>query len=370
MPELNLGAFASHAHKFFAHGLAVLPTGGEDGKRPLIKGFGKSVLGPDEIDRFIDQFPNANLGIKPSYSRLAILDVDSTDEAVQHEAIRRFGNTPLMARTGSGNLQAYYRAPRPVASRDLRHIKGEGAPIEIKGDGTICIAPPSVNPKTGGEYTFIEGGLEDLRYLPEIDLSSIPVPDMISGRNIEVGLRNKTLFRQCLREARHCDELDELLDAATSYAADCFVEPMGEREIIKTATSAWHYQTSGLNWVGKEARVVMPKSFVKRMALDISNKHSGNALMLLALLLAEHSARQIRGEPFVLVFDSMAKRECLPNWTAHQYATAAGELLRAGYLECIRQGKGRGNPSLYCLTLKATKPAAGESLSEVERWVN
>jgi Bifunctional DNA primase/polymerase, N-terminal/Primase C terminal 1 (PriCT-1) len=370
MPSLNLGAFASHAHEFFNHGLAVLPTGGEDGKRPLIKGFGKSLLGPAEIDRFIEKFPDANLGFKPGHSQLVILDVDSRDATVQREAIRRFGDTLVKVVTGSGNLQAYYRACRPVASMDLRHIDGEGGPIEIKGDGTICIAPPSVNPKTGGEYAFIEGGLKDLRRLPEINLSSISMPDTIDGRKIDVGLRNNTLFRVCLREARHCDDLVELIDAAKTYAEDFFVVPMGEREIIKTATSAWRYESDDLNWVGKEAHVVMPKSFIKQMALDISNKHSGDAFMLLALLLGEHSARQARGEPFALVFQGMAKAESLPDWTAYQYATAARELLRAGYLECIRQGKGRGHPSLYCLTLKATKPVAGKGVREVERWVN
>lgn len=366
------GAFARHAFEFFEHGFAVLPTGGEDGKRPLTRGFHKAVLGPDAIDKLAKQHPDANLGFVPTMSKigggtLAILDVDTTDRAIQRRMIERFGDTPIKVRTGSGNMQAYYRTPKRISSRNLRQSEGE--PVELKCDGTICVAPPSVNPKTGGAYAFLEGDLRHLSRLPEIDLSSLAIPDVrtSAGMEIDIGLRNLTLFRQCLREARHCDDIQTLIDCARSFAEDYFVEPMSRSEIDKTAASAWGYQLAGKNWVGREAHVVTPKSLIKRLAAGIPSRYSGDAFMLLSLLRAEHAARQARGEPFRLVCAAMERDQVLEGWTRKQYMTAVGWLLDAGYLECISKRSGR--PSLYCLSLKAIEPEVAASVREPVRWL-
>ena len=157
-------AFATHARDYFEHGLAVLPVGGDDGKKPYISGFHKSrMLGPDAISKMSAQFPEANIGILPAKSSLprggclAVVDIDTNDEAEQQELLEPFGPTPIQVRTGSGNLQAYYRSKKPINSRDFRHSRS--TPLEVKCDGSYVVAPPSFNRKTGGGYEFISGSL-------------------------------------------------------------------------------------------------------------------------------------------------------------------------------------------------------------------
>ena len=251
--------------------------------------------------------------------------------------LSKFGQAATIGRFGTFGR-------RPIASRDLRH--SEGIPVEIKCEGTLCVAPPSKNPQKG-DYSFIEGGLDDLGRLPEINLSSLTVPDTrtAEGRSINVGLRNIALFRQCLREAPHCDDLETLIDCAQSFADDYFVEPLRDAEIVKAAQSAWQMQAEGRNWVGSEGRVAIPKSFIKQIAADIDNKWSGNAGMLLFLLLAEHAARHARGEPFMLVYDAMARDQCLPGWTLHQYKHAAKALLDARYIEWSDVASAKATPA-------------------------
>jgi hypothetical protein len=370
------GAYANHAREYFDYGMATLPLGGDDGKVPLISGFHKHAAGPDAIDKFSRQFPDANLGFLPAMSMLykggcmVVVDIDTPDEAEQKEVLKRFGDTPIKVRTGSNHMQAWFRSGRRISSRDLR--QSEGMPVEIKCDGTLCVAPPSVNPKKGA-YSFLSGSLDDLGLLPEINLSSltVPSPRTAEGRQIDVGLRNNTLFRQCLRDARHVDDLDALIDCAQSYADVCFVDPLTPAEIEKTARSAWGYEERGENWVGTEAKTLVTLSYLKQVIGDAPNKHSDSAFVLLLLLKLEHSGRQARGEPFMMVLDAMARDGCLPGWTLYQYRNAAKVLLEAGYIECVFQGgRSKHSPSLYFLTPKATNVAVNTAKWEPDRWLN
>lgn len=103
--------------------------------------------------------PDANIGIVCSQSDICVVDVD--EPALQDAMLRRFGDTPLIVRTGRGRFQNYYRSAGDIVSRDLRHL--EGIDVEIKASGSIVVAPPSVNFKTGGQYQFERGGVETLQ---------------------------------------------------------------------------------------------------------------------------------------------------------------------------------------------------------------
>ena len=79
---------------YAACGLRVIPTGGDDGKRPLVKwrGFqrGQSI---HTVTKLVQRFPTANIGVLDGHKG-GISRIDIDDPALVDGAIRRFGDTP------------------------------------------------------------------------------------------------------------------------------------------------------------------------------------------------------------------------------------------------------------------------------------
>ena len=108
----NLSPFAVSAEALWHAGLAPIPVGGEDGKKPLVTRFTKWEHRPglSTIRKWIDKFPGANVGIVTGpLSGVSVVDVDSAAPLVQDQVIKRFGNTPLQTRTPRGGRHLYYR---------------------------------------------------------------------------------------------------------------------------------------------------------------------------------------------------------------------------------------------------------------------
>ena len=190
-------------------------------------------------------------------SGVTVLDVDTRNEGVIEDAFDRHGPSPFIVRTGGG-YHAYYRH-----GGEKRHIRPYAdQPIDILGGGLV-VAPPSVSAK--GRYEIIRGSLDDLASLPPIHVVldflrrvTAPIPE---------GRRDSTLFRQLLREARHCDDFESLLDVARSVNMDC-IPPMTDAQTIKIAKSAWGFEISGNNWVGRKARASTDREEILALSYD------------------------------------------------------------------------------------------------------
>ena len=192
-------------------------------------------------------------------NRIAVLDVDSTDERIFADALIRYGDTPVKVQTGSGKFHGLYRFNGE--RRRIRHV-GE-APIDILGTGGYVIAPPSVTAK--GAYRFIEGGLNDLDKLPvmrglppEVYAQQKPLRTPTKPSAVEGG-RNNAAFEHCMRAAAttRClnlsseDGFNLVLSAAHEFNANCLVPPLKEDEVVKIAQSAWGYEQRGDNRFGQ-----------------------------------------------------------------------------------------------------------------------
>jgi Bifunctional DNA primase/polymerase, N-terminal len=132
-------------------------------------------------------------------SNITVLDVDSKDERILADAIDRHGKTSIIARSGSGHFQAWYKH-----NGERRRIRPDrNVPIDILGTNGYVVGPPSQ--VTHGDYQFIEGSLDDLHNLPALlnvetaiekppVLAYEPAPadwvDMVEGDG-----RNNELFR-------------------------------------------------------------------------------------------------------------------------------------------------------------------------------
>jgi hypothetical protein len=234
---------------YAAHAIATFPVRvDERGKVPAIRGWQRIGLpGSAKVAQTMDADA---FGFCPgSRSQLTILDVDTGDECVLADALARHGSTPIIVRSGSGNYQAWYRW-----DGEKRLIRPDpDKPIDILGSGFV-VAPPSKGIKSN--YEFIQGGLDDLVNLP--CLRNVPPPtshQTQSSRRVPIGdiaqgTRNNALWRHCMRQAHHCDDLDALVDVARTWNAS-LLPPLTDDEVVKAAKSAWGYTQRGDNWFGR-----------------------------------------------------------------------------------------------------------------------
>ena len=256
------------------------------------------------------------------------LDIDCKDERVLADALSRHGKTPIIAQSGNGNFQAWYRY-----NGERRQIRPwPGLPIDILGGGFV-VAPPSEGEK--GRYQFIQGSLEDLdqlsvlRNLPQV--STPPIQTSAEPSEWREGdCRNNELFRRLMRLAHQVDNFEQLLDYAQTHNSQ-FAEPMADAEVVKVTSSVWGYQCTGRNRFG---------TFGSWSPLEEVTEFPGDpdAFYLLSYLCA-HNSKDVT----FWVANGLAETF---GWTRKRLAVARRRLIELGYLRPIRQA-GKGHVALY-----------------------
>jgi len=171
------GPFASAALRLHAYGLIPIPCGGDDGKVPGARSKRwKNRPGGEVMRQLVLRFPEANIGILTGPSRLCVVDVDSTDERLVAEMLRRFGITPLMIETPSGGKHLYFRLSGEYC-RNLR--KSDGLPVDIKATGGFLVVPDSIRlcgEHAGKPYRIVKGAWDEVARLPPIKPGSLRQP--------------------------------------------------------------------------------------------------------------------------------------------------------------------------------------------------
>lgn len=332
--------FGLHCAALSKLGLIVIPTGGDDGKKPLVK-FPKRHYSPATAQRLARRYTNENIAILTGIGscRLTVIDID--DIKLLPRMIDRFGDTPVQVATPKGGVHMYYRHSGEGCYTGL-----DGLKVDVRGAGGIIIAPPSVRrcaPYKGQAYTFIKGSWSDLKNLPPIKSGSLIRDDRKPTgtlHTVENGTRNDRLFSRLMREARHCDDLQTLQDVALTLNGQ-IPEPLPESEALKVAESAWGYEEAGKNWCGGGG--IIP---VRRDALSLM-RHSPDGTLLYLELLGAHTEP---GKAFAVSPEGMQKAQYFPKWSVKRYRAARQELLDAGLLALVRKGGRHGNdPSMYRL---------------------
>ena len=214
-------------------------------------------------------------------SGITVLDVDTADERILADAIDRHGKTPIVARSGSGHFQAWYRhGGERRLIRPRRNV-----PIDILGGGFV-VAPPSRTAK--GTYQFIQGSLDDLASLPTLADAPTIVPIETPsdwGRMRDGDGRNNALFKLLGRAAHNCDDFEQLLDYAQTRNAE-LGEPMPDMEVLKVAKSVWKMQIEGRNRFGQFGAYV-PLQLSRKLA------RTPDAYALYGVLKAENGPNSI-----------------------------------------------------------------------------
>lgn len=311
-----MGVFANAQPEYAAHGIATFPVNPD--KRPAIRNYGNIGLrGSSALAVRMPDAPCVGFIAGPR-SGITVLDIDTACERVFADALDRHGRTPVIVRTASGHLHAWYRhsgekrAVRPHPDR----------PIDVLGAGMV-IAPPSQAAK--GTYGFLEGSLDDLAALPV--MRGFQAVSEGSRRLAKGQGRNEALFRHLMHQAPYCDSMEALLDVARIYAEEHFADPMSDRELVRTVRSVWRYESANMNWVGRK-RPIASMTGLAGLA-----RQDSDALALFIILREAHGAR----EEFAL-----ARAMCVElGWTLARWRSARDRLRAEGLIICTHEG-GRG----------------------------
>ncbi len=325
------GPFRDAAVDLCRHGLAVIPVGGDDGKVPAVTwGKWRRPPGRQFVDTLVQKFPAHNIGAICHLSGVTVVDIDNA-ELVDLMA-GRCGDTPLMTRTPSGGIHLWYRHDGEQ-SANLR--AAEGLAVDVKGVGGFVVVPPSIRPSgkhAGKTYQFLAGSWADLGRLQRAKPGSLPKVDAAAPhalRAVRAGTRNNTLFKLLLRQVRHCDDLDCLLDVAGTINSD-FVPPLPDAEVTKTAASVWKTETEGRNWAGRKEAMVMTTATELQIL-----KQNPDAYLLRSILQCSHGASDL---PFAVSPKAMADADLIPGWGRKRYETARDWLVANGFLVVVHTG--------------------------------
>lgn len=302
-------SFSSAQPLYAEHNIATFPvriTAKE--KRPAIKGYGK--IGLRRSAKLATQFANADAFgfMTGTRSNITVLDVDTNDEMILSNALERHGQTPLIIRSGSGKYHAYFRH-----SGERRQIRPwRGLPIDLLGSGGYAVAAPSKS--AIGQYEIIQGSLDDIERLPRLRNLDLAKPE-----GAKQGARNNVLWHHCMRNAKHTDTLDDLLDVARTFNDDC-EPPMEDTEVMSVVRSAWGITSRGDNRFGTHG-AWFPLDEVNRMICD------QDAFFLLAFLRANQGP-----DATFMCANGLAEKF---DWTIKRLANARRRLIEMEYIRQV-----------------------------------
>jgi hypothetical protein len=311
-------SFAQLQQAYAAHGVATYPLA--ESKTPAIRGYAK--LGLRVSGQLALKFAAATACgfVAGRRNRITVIDIDSPDDRLVAETLARYGSTPLQVVTPSGGRHLYYR--HAGEERLIRPVPN----VDILGDGNV-VAAMSVVAK--GCYELERGSLDDLDRLPTMRQEN----DNRRRLPIAKGERNVSLFNYCRSIVSHCDDLDQLLDAARTWAQGQLAEPLPAAEIVKTCNSVWTYR-------GGRKRIM--NHIVETEAYKtLTGKPY--ALALFAYLSAENGAASK-----FWITDSIGSTL---GWPRRSVPAARKLLIDLGIIECVRP-HGDGRPALYRWAIK------------------
>jgi hypothetical protein len=210
-----MGIFSDNALKYFETGIPVIPL---KGKVPIVTGWQEWSIRPqteDELERLIEQFPNANIGAVMGLWAVA-LDIDTDEEAV----LRTVPYTPIRRRGKKGHVGIY-------AANALLNNPGTEFPVELLNHGRQIVLPPSIHPETKEPYHWT--GDEDV-----FTFQDYPSITQENIRQIELACRKHNIKRQA-REFKFEGQAVHLTDAGrnnyltrVAYAMACDGAELGE----------------------------------------------------------------------------------------------------------------------------------------------
>ena len=216
--------------RFWNEGAWLMPTGGDNGKQPLL-GFSKNKRHPyDLVIQRLEKANSQTYGIR--LNRLIVLDIDVDDPSLITEIHRRFGYTDCIVKTGRG-FHLYYSTSEKV----ILNLHGDGLTVDVKqGLNAFALGPHSLRPD-GVLYQFHREPFS-LCDVPPIKQEKKPnFGTVVSASNkAQSGIRHPFLIRKAREYIENVDSNEELLQNLLydrdTYCADPSSVPVTEVEGI------------------------------------------------------------------------------------------------------------------------------------------
>jgi len=255
-PPAKTGALApvplEAALAYLAKGWCVIPAAAR-GKRPKIpwRRFQEQQASYVEVRNWFTRWPDANLAIVTGeVSGIVVLDIDPghggeeslSDLMAQHGALPR----TVAARTGGGGRHIYFQHP----GKPVRNQVGLAPGLDLRGDGGLVIAPPSLHP-SGQHYQWVEGQDPDslpLAPLPRWLLRRLqdhpgrpahPIAYWrdLARQGVQQGERNNTIASFAGHLFWHGVDQDIVTELLLCWNRERCRPPLSGEEVIRTVES-------------------------------------------------------------------------------------------------------------------------------------
>jgi hypothetical protein len=320
MPHIFTEWQAAYAER----GLPTFPVDpiADNGRRklPCVRGYDK--VGLRGSQQLALKFLNTNglACMAGRRNRLTVIDIDARGaeaDRLTAEAMREYGQSRFIVRTGGDGRHLYYRH-----NGEGRRIRPDpSCPIDILGGGMLVL-PPSLGAKQ--PYEIIEGHLDDLTALTKIERAPPSAPaDTEPLHHVQEGERDKTFWPYVARMAHRAQSLDALIEIATTLNR-MMPMPLTEIDIVPKCKYWWEKTKDGKNRFGTGGFVITDHTVIDSLMMTDPD----------AFLLYEFVRRHHWGREFALANDA---RVLMPGgvWDRKRFAAARARLIEAGYLEVV-----------------------------------
>jgi hypothetical protein len=197
---------------YLARGWSVVPVE-PGGKRPLVRWERLQERPPSEAEvaSWFARWPDANVAVVTGrVSGLVVVDVDPRHGGAEslHALAREHGALPrtIEAETGGGGRHLYFAHPGGV----VRNRVGLAPGIDVRGDGGMVVAPPSLHP-SGRPYRWCSGRAPD-----EIALCDTP-PWLLRGADAARPGHTLAYWRARVREPVREGERNATIASLTGH---------------------------------------------------------------------------------------------------------------------------------------------------------
>jgi hypothetical protein len=218
------------------------------GKHPLTRhGLRDASNDPDQIEKWWDQFPHANIGVctGAASNGLVVIDFDP-----RHGGSEDGLNLPETLKSNTGNGHHLWF----VTEDQIRNSAGKlGQGIDVRGTGGYIVAPPSKH-VSGRTYTFdnqlaiaeLPEGFFDKFEKPPISTGPFDDNIVLSGTSaipdiFPQGQRNEMLFSIAGKMRRNGFSSDEIESALLTANLKRCVPPLSDKEVRQIAWSIGRY---------------------------------------------------------------------------------------------------------------------------------
>ena len=182
------------------------------------------------------------------YAGLVVIDCDRDEDTSWWQS--SFPQTPLVVTTGGGGKHFYYRHPGEVVGNRSRLF---GRRIDLRADGGVVIAPPSIHPERRQMYRWDEGFSCQTDDLPPFEIRWVADRGPGSTARRQHGFQVEATIRNGLAYIRRITAIAGNGGHNATFRAACKLRDSGlAADDAFQALAIWNETNASPPWSDKE----------------------------------------------------------------------------------------------------------------------